>query len=600
MTMSTTGGAGKEEECSSSSSNLPLTKHRKGFADHDWPINRETMDRSESWAAIITVVVIVILIFTFLIPRRFRRIRYTGYTAGILGSGLGILLWVMNSSHQQRICSSSSSTTRGGKRGVQQRSISANVDVDNAAAAVASPMWGFVCRDGRESIQCKLHMASVAKKSIVASLNYGGGECMNKFLTIIEQQLTRGVKVCILASDMFMQPENMDTIERLRREFSDSGDHLLWWQWADRATELVSDFPSGVKFSSNHVKAMVIDGGTAFITGGTGIQDAYDLTGMDRRDIPELVTGHGVPAMGEKFLATAYRDMDWCIGSRDGTVTVEGHQVMIELVNLAQRWRKLEEIEYKKKHHGCTASSSSGEGGGEHNLQLKLWIPATTLTSRENILAPLPLPKGLATRATSIETLKSFVTSPIHSSIPFHKQLTHSLERARSRVYIAHMFIHLSTELKHAVLMALRNGAHVTIVTNAITKYTPMTHWLFVPRSRDVCAWLLERAEWEGLGHLLEIYEFSQLKCTFHKKAIVIDNQVWMGNSNLGDKSLIISADDELNFCIHSNSLANETIKVIETDLELCRKYDSDIFHDNFTQPSLSWIHANLLGSFLG
>jgi hypothetical protein len=62
---------------------------------------------------------------------------------------------------------------------------------------------------------------------------------------------------------MFTLPRDVECVTRLLVDFPDR--RVLTWQWADRATEFISGSPLHVSFSSNHVKALVIDEGVAFV-----------------------------------------------------------------------------------------------------------------------------------------------------------------------------------------------------------------------------------------------------------------------------------------------------------------------------------------------
>ena len=453
----------------------------------------------------------------------------------------------------------------------------------------------YACKDGREAIASKLALVRSAKRSIVASLNYGGGECFRSFVTLLGEKMLEGVRVCVVSSKMFASEQDVQIVTRLEHSFPDS--KRFTWLWADRATERVSGSPLDISFSSNHVKALVIDDGVAFVSGGTGIQDAYDLTGLDESVIPRTITGLGVPHIAQTLLASAYRDMDFVCVATSAKGRRFGMRVQTHLIELIRRWTDL--------------SSSSRGGALQWQAPQSRRLPEHATTA--SVLRAMCDSERLsafehagANAMVPVKMVRDFVTSPIHAGIPFHDELVRDVSHARTRVTIGHMYVHLTKELQRALLLAMRRGAIVTIVTNAAVKsVSPVTHNLFVPRNRRLYSSLYTRASRQSTRDRLRVYEFEKARCTYHKKVLVVDDAVWFGNSNLGDKSLCYGGDDELNFRVESSELALHTLRVLDADIAHATEWrprtrGSRVMSLSGGQTMMALAHEHLLGRFLG
>lgn len=505
----------------------------------------------------------------------------------------------------------------------------------------------LVCADGRASTRVKLALVRSARVSIVASLNYGGGTCFAEFLDALKERLDAGVCACILASATFMSKADVERVRELVNVYSPS---RLWFQWADKASELSATGgvdTTTIRLSSNHTKLLCIDGGVAIVIGGTGVQDAYVCDGMEsgaERD-SSTTTMSG-------FMPTSFRDMDWCLlnyGARGWALTRH-------LVHLATRWQVLErndDSDDDESGHPDTASPRTANAIDAHARDA--WL--TTFSRVHKTQTPLDGDSASslvsAAAAASIHTAAKLVhvqsaqwyeTGPSCVNLAtragaercteFHTRIVHALARAKRRIVIAHMFIHPTREVVDSIVKALHSGVDVTLVTNGhVEGRTPGTHGVFVPRSRDAYARIYDAVEPSARDNF-RVYEFTRgaVGCTYHKKCILIDDYVWMGNSNLGCKSLTLGADYEVNMCIQSKELTRDTERVIRDDIERgCTQVDLarpipkitptllataaiegiagnlDGVDDRpsgargaITHAGMNWLHTNVLESLLG
>jgi len=139
------------------------------------------------------------------------------------------------------------------------------------------------------------------------------------------------------------------------------------------------------------------------------------------------------------------------------------------------------------------------------------------------------------------------------------------------------MYFQPTAKIFQALVDAANRGVKIKIVTCGVYENCPSSHHIFGPRNKKNCIDLIKAINASSRENV-EIYFFEQKKIGNHKKVIVADNTVIAGSSNLGYKSLQTSSDHELNFINQSDTLAQETIAIINQDILHSKKLAPDSY----------------------
>jgi phosphatidylserine/phosphatidylglycerophosphate/cardiolipin synthase-like enzyme len=477
---------------------------------------------------------------------------------------------------------------------------------------------GFALVDTIESYEWKQRLIQNANESIILSGNYCGGKCFDQILNLISDRMEQAarLKVVILTSPLFITDENQQGIDFLQTKYPDRFELIL-------CRDICYVNPS-IKKTTNHVKALVIDGGRHFILGGSGIEDKYAFhnglqpagrakpapTGRDDSDSTSPV------GILERFLPRGFRDMDFLFHS----VTPNGGKMLYrQMLRLAFRWEGIDyvvskavedhdpqgflqastvvrtlldetdfervdpsicdteewerqyEDEYLKKDALCHRLSPSSSG-------LVVDEPISQVLTNVQSDAPsslLSAPSGACALTSPLFALRPgrvtsriqfFYTGPECIENRYEEAIIKDLTCCKvNRIFICHMFFHPSEKVMAALVDAVKNGSKLVICTNGNGKGSPKSHKLFGDRNRYHYIELLQRV---GKQHRkrVHIYEFKIKKTTLHKKVMVIGNTVFAGNGNLGYKSLETMSDHEVNFRIVSSRLAKEVCDILKVD----------------------------------
>lgn len=126
----------------------------------------------------------------------------------------------------------------------------------------------------------------------------------------------------------------------------------------------------------------------------------------------------------------------------------------------------------------------------------------------------------------------------------------------------------------NALIEAANRGIKIKIITCGVHEGCPKSHHAFAPRNKANCARLINGVQ-EKYKNNIEVYEFNQGNKGLHKKAMIIDDHVIAGSSNLGYKSLVTTSDHELNFFAQSKEFAEKTMKVFNDDIQRSTKREN-------------------------
>lgn len=396
---------------------------------------------------------------------------------------------------------------------------------------------GVVCEDSTKSTEWKLRLIDQAQDSIILSGSFCGGDVFDQCLQKIDSKMREKehLTAIILSSEMFLTDSNRRKIDELASTYPD--------RFTLVQTPRVVHVDPGIKFSTNHAKALVVDQRYVLI-GGSAFDDKNAIwrgdSSPDRLDEPPA-------SCLDQMLAIAFRDMDFvlhCPESNGFSKTLH-----LELLKLASRWKYYTEEHWDIERFAVSSSAPN------------------TICEAEGI--------DIFSGEPYVDSIscKVFTTGPEHTSNPFLIELIGQIDRSQESIYIDHLYFHPPQELLLALLGASRRGVKIHIVTNGNDRQmSPSSHSFFAAKSLYHYRYLLQNGNPDHLSY----HEYSVEGVTLHKKIIVIDQQlVVAGSGNCGYKSMNMF-DYELNILMSSAELARRTIEVIQRDIELSRTVQID------------------------
>lgn len=463
-------------------------------------------------------------------------------------------------------------------------------------------------------------LIKAAEHNIILSGNYCGGKSFKHFLDLIEQQIKQkpNLKVVIISSPIFIKNGNIDKIQQLHKLYPHNFSLV-------ESPDIWHISPS-LKKSTNHTKGLVIDYGKYFILGGSGIKDNWTDTGIDHLSKEEFIkqkdvqSNNGdienppVQAIKEqitedpnaedgffgKLVSSNFRDMDFVFKSQKGKNST-GKQVYKQMLLLSHRWE-----EYNKMvKTGPNPSQLNANDLGVFTDQ------TSEINSQDSLITQMlktPIPRWSQIK-TSVPTFdhslkksadvsfQVFASGPEQQSSRFAQKLEKRIKKAHNQIVINHMYFHPTSSIMKALIEAAERGVKIKIITAGIYKSCPASHFIFAPRNKYNYAYLTRSVSKEKRANI-EVYEFEQEKKATHKKAIVVDDYVIAGSSNLGYKSLVTTSDHELNFFAKSQTFADETLKICDIDIQCSKKIQDPtrLMISDYFQAAFHRLLAPLIG----
>jgi phosphatidylserine/phosphatidylglycerophosphate/cardiolipin synthase-like enzyme len=453
--------------------------------------------------------------------------------------------------------------------------------------------------DGRSACRHKFQLLNRARHSMVASLNYGGGDLLQRWLLRLRCRMRDGglQLAYVMSSDMFLTADNRTLIAAISTEFP----QRFHWQCADRHTV------SPVRILSNHCKCMVIDGGWQWQVGGSGLLDSYNWSLSAAGADVDSAADRGDGRL--KILPDYYHDCDVAsaadadaVDDADAAATANctGLQLFHYLLDLARRWQ------CRGDRHSAAAAAAASV---LQQMQNRHGRQATMTTGAAAVV--------LCTVA------QSSLSASLLSGAVLHQTMCSAIRNARLSIHIAHLYTHWTDDLLKSLLYTMaRHGTRVTIVTNGGDLPTPHSHRIFAGRTGEDLQEL--QRQWHQLlpppqsssggaaairrhRQQLRIYRFHHARCTYHKKLLVVDAlHTLCGNSNIGDKSLRWMCDDEVNVWVRNRpALANQAIASIEADIawiesSTTSQAGSMSHRNSVAESAVAWAHRHLLTNYLG
>ncbi len=376
---------------------------------------------------------------------------------------------------------------------------------------------------GEESYAMKLALIEQAEQSIEISGSYCGGTVFNRALDLIAQQLKKkpALKVKIISNNDLLDASNHEKIAELAAQYPDRF-FLL------ETKKQFKFFPS-IKTEENHTKLLVIDG-TLCMTGGTGIQDM-----LCRGEIQEGVE----QSAAEHILGGAARDMDVVI---KGPVAKTMRQQFYQLLN------KWVEKTPEERRYGTEDTRYQPLQEGSPSLHL---------------------PQGSMDPIHSQTTMiaGSYEHGKAHECKLAYIQM---IRQAQKSIVIANMCFNqpeIIEELRRAVE---ERGVKVTVVTNTNHSLAPLGMKIMGIVNRFNLM-RFARMISPDKQELVQLYQFTKPSTLFHKKAMIVDEELTaIGSFNISLHCA--DTEDEDLVIFDSKEVAHRFKEILEQDIQDSRK----------------------------
>lgn len=289
---------------------------------------------------------------------------------------------------------------------------------------------------------------------------------------------------------------------------------------------------------SNHAKLTVTD--QAFMIGDSGQEHKFYTSGDEDASNVQLPRENRDGFLAG-FIARLFKGMDFL--SDDARA---GLKLMYLLLEIA-------------KQHADVCGESTRDGfkqwaiGFNRHLHRIDYASITTKDARDE-------------RDESKVTV--FMDTPKKRERNFESALCRLFDNAKESIVISHMYFHPSSRVYTSLQAALKRGVQVTVQTNAhVGGSSPRGHAFFAPRSIHNLKQLKESCP-EAQANL-SMHFFNVSGVTLHHKVVSVDHRyVMSGSHNLGDKSQITCADNEISAVFDDPELALTTEAKIFASIE--------------------------------
>jgi phosphatidylserine/phosphatidylglycerophosphate/cardiolipin synthase-like enzyme len=449
-----------------------------------------------------------------------------------------------------------------------------------------------------ETEQWRKKLLEAAEENIIISGNYCGGNSFLELLIDLEEQMQKKakLKVIVISSPMFLTQSCIEKMKELRKKYPERFSAI-------ESGDILHVSP-GVKKATNHTKCMVIDYGKYFILGGSGIKEQFTGTGMIDQSKEQYLQENNHPALklkpdtsgGQGVIAQIMkgdlRDMDFVFHSKYGNNSV-GRQVYRQMLLLSHRWEQYNKMVKGEKVTPRSAQLGAFDGqpseiSPEDSVALQLM--KTPCPHWAFVRSTVPSFDQSPKKAKDV-AFKVLASGPEHKKSHYAEEVLHHIKNAKESIALNHMYFHPTDEIMNALIAAGNRGVKITIITCGVHEGGPTSHHIFGPRNKANCAHLYNAVNEEHRKNI-EVYEYNQGNNGLHKKAIIIDDTVIAGSSNLGYKSLVTTNDHELNFFASSRAFAEATRKVFQTDIK--RSYRRLDFSLKTKEHFMNHAHRNL------
>ncbi len=424
----------------------------------------------------------------------------------------------------------------------------------------------YVLADSVESKKCKMDLIRHAQSSIFLSC-YMGEKAFDEVLDLIKERMeqNRALNVFIFGSDYFLTPENKKRLNTLQSAHADR-----FFTVMNPEIYLNYHRKSGrLTLSTNHIKLMAIDQGAYSIIGGTALRPHWsEVRGTEHLGKAKV----DLDVLHNPLNANGFRDMDFAFKSVPNGA---GTTAFLEGAKLMLRYAYMQAPE----------------------MVPKLKNSFQELMRRPPAATHVPSLDARADGANNVR-MKWYSTGPDHTRNSYLHALIDLINQATQKIRIAHMFFHPPQSLIDALSNAAKRGVKIEIITNSKGKETPWAHRFFADLAQNKYRQLFEKEGHENV----KVHEFYRANTTYHKKVIVVDDRhTAFGSSNLGKKSLDEDAADyEFNGIVESPEFAQETMRVLQKDIE----FSDTVSPEKARNPSwgtrlLAWFQERVMAHIL-
>lgn len=404
----------------------------------------------------------------------------------------------------------------------------------------------IVCEHGKERMEWDLEFIRHARHSIDLSGVFFHGKIADRYLAEIEQRLLAEpeLQVRMMITPICAEPENLSTLERMRRHYP--GRFLC------EETVAVAGFAPDVHAIENHVKICIVDG-YYFSIGGTNITDYEYVEGLTT----PTRSPHQQNSLARRLAA----------GFRDGNVVgrgAVGHEMHRQFGALFALWSHYNQTFCLEKSLTTFLPEEEEERGEKPYVELFEKAPRKILLPEERV--------------------QFLVGGPHQKQNAITAAYLRLIQEARREIWIAHMFCFPEEHLFSALLDAVRRGVHLEVVTNGLGGTAPKQNDIYGWANRMSYVPLFYGKEYKAWDYFsmkkekpysTSIYEYGIPDVQLHKKVMLVDGRFLMvGSYNLGDKS--DRADYEMNLLIDSERVVAEARKFCERERYLSRKVSPD------------------------
>jgi hypothetical protein len=478
--------------------------------------------------------------------------------------------------------------------------------------AVEGKCEAIATKDCNDTLEWRKKLIHSAQHNIVISGNYCGGESFDDILDCIKLRIKDipELKVVVISHPNFLTINNKKKLDYILANYKDN------------FTLVYSpDSYFGKKKITNHTKCTIIDYGNYFMQGGSGIKDNFAGHGFIKASNKEVLSIHPkiqddinlnrnknrlfqndnasddinlIPSQKkskkadsfiESFLPSNFRDQDFVFHTTDGGST--GKKMFREALFLAFKWDQFTK-------NGFLSSDSwdldkldpedplfQDYPALSENVPMKENIDLQTEKSKNSLyqLLRTDVPKdlrqisqghvlGFKNKKVPEVNVRAFFTGPEDSTMNWENVLVNRIQSAKKRILIDQMYFQPSTTLMQEIINAANRGVKVTVITVVGGRHSSRGEQFFGPRNLHNVYKLLSSVESKAS---VNAYTYSQAKNGLHKKVVIVDDYVLAGSSNMGTKSLELTADHEMNFEAHSKEFANQTLKILQEDIKKSR-----------------------------
>ncbi|MBI2743784.1 MAG: phosphatidylserine/phosphatidylglycerophosphate/cardiolipin synthase family protein [Chlamydiales bacterium] len=378
----------------------------------------------------------------------------------------------------------------------------------------------FITESSTETMEMKSRLIASAQHSIEISGSYCGGAIFDRMLIQIQEKLEQNpaLQVKIIANDDLLTPSNYEKIRDLAARYPNN-----FFLLETKQQYLL--LPS-LRTISNHTKMVIVDG-VRCITGGTGIQDVLSREGGDN-------VGQGA-SLPERVLGRGARDMDALVtGPAAETLRHEYYQLLA-------KWQSLTP---ERRQYGNLAAQRGYE-------RIPANVKQASLEQHDEIFQDKARDR-IVTSPTAVIT-GSYEHGDAHGCRMAYQQMIRS---AKKSIAIAHMCLNQPEVIRELEGAAAR-GIEITIITNGSATHSPLSSRFLAPANRSALERLMR------FGNV-KCYEYTQESTLYHKKVMVIDEQLTtMGSYNI---SFCAETEDEDMVVFDSAEVAEQTLRVLQED----------------------------------